>query len=1335
MSHERDHDRIPSRLTGETAREAVDSFGGYLYQGWQSLVAWLELTDDSDVLFLEGAEDIEKLRRSGADVIQVKREAGNVTLKSRKVLESIGHFWGHVARNPDRAIRFSYLTTADIGLEKGNPYGLNRPGLVLWEEARSIDDPALWVPIVSAIASALSNEEALPVVLRTFLAAAGPQEIRERLFIPFAFDVSAAQPADLRHRAERALARYGLGKGFNTAQSLQALSRLFDRVLEAAVARTDRFLDLLELRITFEQATSVPIPINSALFASGMRTPHVPQEQPVLDEMPPMPPRYWRRPTLFEPIAARVDAHGLAFLVGSSGTGKTGSALDYARSVGGDWRRVDLRNRNADESERVLRVAVRQAQQSAEAYSLLVDDLDMSGDAARLGRALKMLIDEVRGVGARVIITSFLPPPPSVQTATETNNDFVVNMENFSELEVAAFLESQAAPADRAAKWGRIIFATTAGHPTLVAARAASLIASAFPEPTVDDIFEAPREVGDVMSEARRFIASLNAPDRELLYRLSLVTMTNPRREHVVALAATEVPPEGAIAAAGTVFDRLVGPWIEALGSERYSASPLISRAGEYAYDPQWVKRTHSAIARSLLVRDPVDIRDAVAAILHALWGEDASTVEGLLMSFVQRVDEDFWLALSRTNRWFAAIGIDVPPIAGLQNTAALWLLRCAQYRVARVANAADQARKIVAAFEMEAGSMADSPFRLMMLYSFYGNVVIYPAEPVPAMMDHAFRWIEVDAQLHREQPDISGLVEDMLVNSADACGDVAYWAGTNIFSGVATQSDLESVAEKLRPQDPDVARRFLGFVSVHSMIWRGVAAGLVANEHAADEPDFASLGRSLERFAVFVSSLGLDSFALECYTSTARVLAEFADDPTSATAVVDNAEAIYGRRARLTLARASIAHATADWQSSFDLFREAQAALDYEADDPEPALDMRLAANDAGNLRRFDDAAALLESAANMLKSSPAAPLMPCALKFDASYAAWRAGDSHRALSLATSAASEALGLEHVAEKEAVSDLARRVGTVFMEITARDRALERNQDGGLFAVGFLSNPDPLPPMDNPPGLDIALMALSQFELQVGDRPEILDAHADRLMANPLPVGALVRHISITWAIRLGRTGELIETIAGIERDRRDMEALGRYDAGPLPTVELVAAVLVRLCADGAPDRAIIDDIQRDAHEFGVVDVAGWLALVIDLMDDRELMLKMLRGSGNITNRERLAAGVAHGLLGGGTPDTILLAEQAWVAFLGLHDPLYPTLSSIRETVANQWTTVVSKQRVALVAPRHTVPALESAIADRSGNVRTQILRIFRAAARAADSTVHPPISEFLERT
>jgi hypothetical protein len=125
------------RLLGDKRRQATDSIRGYVYQAYQSVLAWMRLGKD-EVLFLEGAEDFDVHSADGVTATQVKDTAGSgtLTLRSRDAIAAINNFWRHQRNNADKVVSLRFLTTASPGWEKGSEFGGIPSGIEYWSSAK-----------------------------------------------------------------------------------------------------------------------------------------------------------------------------------------------------------------------------------------------------------------------------------------------------------------------------------------------------------------------------------------------------------------------------------------------------------------------------------------------------------------------------------------------------------------------------------------------------------------------------------------------------------------------------------------------------------------------------------------------------------------------------------------------------------------------------------------------------------------------------------------------------------------------------------------------------------------------------------------------------------------------------------------------------------------------------------------------------------------------------------------------------------------------------------------------------------------------------------------------
>ncbi len=164
--------------SGETQRQAIHALRGYAYQVTASALAWLDL-HETGRLYLEVAEDYATVAGNALNAAQVKDTAasGSVTLQTESVRDAIRAFVELVARNPDRAVRFRYLTTSRIGIERrlsDRPSG--EGGLAYWRKAARGADVG---PLRSILKGSAFHES-----VRNFVDAQDDDALRQNLLQP-----------------------------------------------------------------------------------------------------------------------------------------------------------------------------------------------------------------------------------------------------------------------------------------------------------------------------------------------------------------------------------------------------------------------------------------------------------------------------------------------------------------------------------------------------------------------------------------------------------------------------------------------------------------------------------------------------------------------------------------------------------------------------------------------------------------------------------------------------------------------------------------------------------------------------------------------------------------------------------------------------------------------------------------------------------------------------------------------------------------------------------------------------------------------------------------------
>src|SRR4051812_39868774 len=117
-------------LQSPSNQQAHDKIRGYAFQCWLTVDAWLRLQTD-DRLYVECAEDFAVVGKDAAEVAQAKAIAASISLRSEDAVEAINHLWALQHAGYAGKIRYSFLTTGGIVVEKGDPFD-GESGIDLW---------------------------------------------------------------------------------------------------------------------------------------------------------------------------------------------------------------------------------------------------------------------------------------------------------------------------------------------------------------------------------------------------------------------------------------------------------------------------------------------------------------------------------------------------------------------------------------------------------------------------------------------------------------------------------------------------------------------------------------------------------------------------------------------------------------------------------------------------------------------------------------------------------------------------------------------------------------------------------------------------------------------------------------------------------------------------------------------------------------------------------------------------------------------------------------------------------------------------------------------------
>ena len=693
-------------LKANPKRQGVYSLRGYLYQIWHSVNAWLDLSGN-EILYLEGAEDFDKLSESNATVVQVKATRRRITLRSQEVIEAVNNYWEIRDKNPDKKVKFRFLTRSKIGKEKGDPFGKTLPGLHLWNRCSQESDT------VCKIVEFLQGSKGISPDIKDFLRQENPVRVFQCLIEPVTWETESKSATFVEESIRGKLILHGDRYNILPDISGNVATHILQKTLEVTTQPNNRKLTRVDFLEIFEEKTTQRVPINSLQYLShappknflGSVSTGEPSEIiihsgiPIQIDVPPTYPDVASRENLVKTILTQLRLRGSAVVWGGRGMGKTTLAKLSASSDRESWVWLNLTNKVSSQTCEILTNLGNSFTGVSKRKDIILDDLDLQPAALKQYEdALGVLIYRVLESKKRILLTSQNKPPNNLMRRLSLATEVGIKVPGFTELEIAEFATQLGCPSKITENTAKLVWIHTSGHPRLVHARLIRLRETGWNQDFGGAILQTPSEVVEEREEARQLLLDLPDHQRELLYRLSLM-FTRFRRE--VAIAVGEIPES--IPYPGDILSQVVGPWIDPVDDTYFAVSPLLSNAATMVWSTSKVNRIESEIADSFLRQKTLRTVEAQAAFIHSMKGNNKLGLISVINALIA-VPIENWEPLSKEFAWMTYIHTNPPkelfPGEGLPNH----LFRLVQYRIA-VNVDPEYAPKIMAIWDKETRS------------------------------------------------------------------------------------------------------------------------------------------------------------------------------------------------------------------------------------------------------------------------------------------------------------------------------------------------------------------------------------------------------------------------------------------------------------------------------------------------------------------------------------------------------------------------------------------------------------------------------------------------------
>lgn len=593
-------------LNADPKRQATHIIGGYVYQIWQSLYSWIHLKD-GEVLLLEGAEDIDHISSDAATTTQVKCiTSKNVTLNSSEITEAISNYW-KLRQKETREIRFEFLTTAQRGQERANPFK-GQKGLDYWDRCRNGYD-------MKPLRDFLATISSFPRELKEFIKTSTDDDFLNKLIKPIYWLTGEENLENLRKKAEDCLILHGEKGGFSANDSKNTAVHLVDmlwtkvidkEISHRVVGRADflmAFEGLLkelvsksELRMMREtmsrlmenvlnqQSGSLSKNSSTNIINTAIFKPHIVDKSIFI-----------LRGGLVTEIATKINTLDIILIRGSSGMGKSVLSLQVVEATSDQWERITFRGLKGNNINQLLNGLYNYY--SDKPNNILLDDINFNDGYQEYSDAFERLVNLLISHKKKIIVTSQkqLPQQLSSKLNFSSDNDFVVP--KFNKDEIKSLLLLNSCPKADVDFWVKDIEFTTKSHPQLAHARVRRLKGDGWNKSKV--IFKT-EELTKVKHEVvSNLVSEIPSPEaRNMLLRLSILSGSFKRKN---AFALAKYPPE--ITTPGAIFNQLVGPYVEQDTEDSFRLSPLLENASKDNFSEIEIKTLHQLAGESYLSR------------------------------------------------------------------------------------------------------------------------------------------------------------------------------------------------------------------------------------------------------------------------------------------------------------------------------------------------------------------------------------------------------------------------------------------------------------------------------------------------------------------------------------------------------------------------------------------------------------------------------------------------------------------------------------------------------------------------------------------------------------
>lgn len=940
-------DTVPSQKplqipSDQLARQAAESLGGHIFQATRAATEWCSLPEGAHLL-VEVAEDYAVLVRDALNMTQTKHEfSASVTLRSEGVRKSLSSLIAFQDANPDLKVSLVYLTTAQPGREVNSGVPGGTAGLRYWLEAARGADLR---PLRQLLLDTQHDKRVLE-----FVQQAEDDVLLDRLIQRVSWLTGSPALPAAQEVLRAKLRALGVERTGYADDGDRALPFILNRLLHTAIAE-DRILTRHDFEEEWQRATTIGMSFSmvrqfAALGGASDGVPFTPEPPPPAPSA-----RTALRRELVDDLRGDLRSSDVLWLHGSSGLGKTQLARLICSIEDDRWEFVSLGDCAPDQQEARVKAAIAKIDRQ-EFAGLVLDDLPVPTKEG-LRRWIAAASLELASVpNARVIVTSEREPLPAIRMAFEPLRIVVRNAPYLERQDVDHIVAAAGGLAD---DWAPLIHLSCGGgHPLLVDARVAGLASRDWPEGERLNglgLTEGAIEIDDIRREVSlRLLDELSPDAHQLLLRLSGL-VGNFDRRLVDAVAAIDP----AIPRAGALLDYLIGPWIEQKYTDRYCLSPLLA-ASATSLSAVERERVLTASIMDLIKRRPFPGDFLSALIVYSMILRHA----GGFMFVAQAV-----LGTDKRSKLTSQL---LPLVymksgkGGLlfpESSSVSAMLRLAQVVAAVNDDPPRMVEKVVAEALTEAATLPE-PLRgantYMTLMAVLGSesADLRPSVWMPMLVRYRDHLIAGDFPREMtelmEDVDLGGLTPDRIFFVVRS-------------NKVDTVADLEELFKELDGINPVWRQELL---SGATQLLKGPPLFVQKGWSGETVPmtlDPAAAEAAYARMADQAIGWRADEVAVECVRSRVVMVDEYLNRHEDALAILDDADAQFGRNEPLIRSRATVLASMGRHAEELELL--SSLSPEYSEDEPlERMMMLRTAAISAARLGRFARSAELFHQA-----------------------------------------------------------------------------------------------------------------------------------------------------------------------------------------------------------------------------------------------------------------------------------------------------------------------------------------------------------------------------------